>query len=272
MVDYSRYKLIKVEKKDKVATLTLNQPDQLNAVGNDIHDELETIFLDVDSDDDVNAVILTGAGRAFSAGGDINAMIDSFKDPSLRMPMNHVKGLVQNLLSMQKPIVAAVNGDAIGVGATIALYCDIIIAAENARIGDPHINVGLVPGDGGCIIWPLSMGLCKSKEYLMTGRLLKAPDAERMGLINRVVPAETVYEEAWKIAKKFADGPIQAISWTKICLNKIIMDKMDLLMDAGVAYEYHSMTLPDHLEAIEAFAGKRAPQFKGGMLDSQFKK
>ena len=155
------------------------------------------------------------------------------------------------------------NGHAIGVGATIALHCDIIIVAENARIADPHINVGLVPGDGGCIIWPLSIGLCKAKEYLMTGSPLEAAEAERMGLINRVVPAENVMEEAWKMAKRFADGPIQAISWTKVCLNKIIMERLEFLMDAGVAYEYHSMNLPDHLEAAQAFAEKRTPQFKG---------
>ncbi len=266
MIDYSRYLFIKVEKKDRVATVTLNRPDQLNAISKDMHHELEDIFVDIDRDDEVNAIIITGAGRAFSAGGDIKNMINAFDDNSLRTPMTHVKRLLLNLLALRKPIVAALNGDAIGVGATIALHCDIIIAAENARIADPHINVGIVPGDGGCIIWPLSMGLCKAKEYLMTGSLVKAADAERMGLINRVVPAENVLEEAEKMARRFANGPIQAISWTKVCLNKIIMEKLELLLDAGVAYEYHSMTLPDHLEAAQAFAEKRPPQFKGKLV------
>lgn len=263
MVDYSKYKYLKMDKKDKIATITLNKPDGLNAISKDMHYELEEIFNDVNRDEDVNAVIITGAGKAFSAGGDIKNMINAYTDESLRTPMSRVKELLNSLLSLRKPIIAAVNGDAIGVGATIALYCDIIIASENARIADPHINVGLVPGDGGCIIWPLSMGLCKAKEYLMTGRLLKAADAERLGLINKVVPAENVYEEAEKLAKRFAEGPIQAISWTKITLNKIILDRMNLLMDAGVAYEYHSMALLDHLEAAQAFAEKRPPQFKG---------
>jgi len=263
MVDYSKYEFLKVEKKEKVATITLNRPDSLNSVGYDVHHELEDIFVDVDKDEEVNAVLLTGAGRAFSAGGDIKRMIKAFDDPSLRTSPSQVKELVNNLLQMKKPIVAAVNGDAIGLGASLALCCDIIIASENARIGDPHVNVGLVPGDGGLIIWPLLLGMCKAKEFLMAGSLVKAPDAERMGLINKAVPAESLMEEAWGMAKRFADGPIQAISWTKVCLNKILLERMNLLMDAGVAYEFHSMNLPDHLEAAKAFTEKRPPQFKG---------
>ena len=126
MVDYSRYQFIKVEKKDKVATITLNQPDKLNAISKDMHYELEDIFVDVDRDDEINAVIITGAGRAFSAGGDIKNMINAFEDSSLRTPMSRVKQLLLNLLAVRKPIVAAVNGHAIGVGATIALHLSLI--------------------------------------------------------------------------------------------------------------------------------------------------
>jgi len=263
MIDYSGYKFAKVEKKDKVAVLTLNRPETLNAIGTEEHLELGTIFQDLDDDEEVNAVIITGAGRAFSAGGDVNTMIEHFNNPSLRPSMAQVKRIVESLVALRKPIIAALNGDCTGLAATIALHCDMIYAVEKARIGDPHLRVGIVPGDGGCLIWPLQLSMCKAKEYLMTGDLVRAPEAERMGLINRVVPAEDLMEEAWKLAKGFADGPIEAISYTKVCLNKILQERINLLYDATVAYEYHSLHSEDHLEAAQAFLEKRAPQFKG---------
>ena len=266
MVDYSRYKTLKVEKREKVAIITLNRPEQLNAIGGEAHPEVVSIFEDLDKDEEVNSVIITGAGRAFSAGGDINLMQAMIKDPSLMILMSEPKKLVKNILNLRKPIIAAVNGDATGLGADLALYCDIIIAAENARIGDPHVRVGLVAGDGGCIIWPLLIGMCRAKEYLMTGDLIKAPEAERIGLINKCVPLENLMEEAWKMAKRFADGPIQAIAWTKVCLNKILESRVNLILDASLAYEYHSFLLPDHAEAVNAFLEKRPPKFKGGQI------
>jgi len=267
MVDYSGYKFIKVEKRDKVAILTLNNPEALNAIGAAEHAELEQIFLDMDQDTEVNAVILTGAGRAFSAGGDINLMIAGFKDHSLRISATHVKNIILKLVSLRKPIIAALNGATAGLGATIALHCDVVIASERARIGDPHIGVGLIPGDGGCIIWPLLVGMCKVKQYLMTGDMVSAAEAERIGLITKVVPPESLMEEAWKWAKRFADGPVFALSLTKMCLNKIIEERINLLFDTMIAYEYHSMNSEDHLEAAKGFLEKRAPQYKGWEVD-----
>jgi enoyl-CoA hydratase len=267
MIDYSGYKFIKVEKKDKIATLTLNNPEALNAIGAAEDAELRQILVDVDNDEEVNAIILTGAGRAFSAGGDINLMIAGFKDHSLRFTSIDVKNLILRLLSLRKPIIAALNGATAGLGATIALHCDVVIASEKARIGDPHIGVALVPGDGGCLIWPLLAGMCKAKQYLMTGDMVSAAEAERIGLITKVVPPEELMEEAWKWAKRFADGPTFALSLTKKCLNKIIEDRINLLFDTMIAYEYHSMNSEDHLEAAKAFLEKRAPKFKGWESD-----
>ena len=155
MIDYSGYKFIKVEKKEKVAIVTFNNPDAMNAIGRAEHGEVEQVWEDMNHDNDVHAVILTGAGRAFSAGGDINLMIDGFTDHPLRIPSTSVKRIIVNLINMRKPIIAALNGACAGLGATIALHCDVVIASEKARIGDPHIGVGLIPGDGGIVIWPL---------------------------------------------------------------------------------------------------------------------
>ena len=160
MVDYGRYKNLIVEKADKVATLTFNRPERLNAFNWELHSELEDVLLDLNVDEDVHAIVITGAGRAFSAGGDLKGMQDDLDQPPMkRIPMYHGRRLVMNLLEVRQPIIAAVNGDAVGVGATVALFCDVIMASETARIGDPHVRVGLVAGDGGAIIWPALVGV-----------------------------------------------------------------------------------------------------------------
>ncbi len=267
MVDYSKYRFIKVEKKDGVAVLTLNNPDAMNAIGKPEHAEIEHIFEDMNEDQEVKAVILTGAGRAFSAGGDINLMVEGYTNHEIRISSTSVKRIVLNLLNCRKPVVAALNGACAGLGATLALQCDVVIASEKARIGDPHIGVGILPGDGGCIIWPLLVGMCKAKQYLMTGEMVNAVEAERMGLITKVVPPDKLMEEAWAWASRFANGPFLAISLTKMCLNKILIDRINLLFDTTIAYEYHTLNAPDHLEAAKGFLEKRPPKFTSGDTD-----
>lgn len=267
MVDYSKYKFIKVEKKEKVALLTLNNPDAMNAIGTAEHAELEHIFEDVDADTEVNAIILTGAGRAFSAGGDIHLMVNGFTDHSIRINTLSVKRIIVNLISLHKPIIAALNGATAGLGATIALHCDVVIASEKARILDPHIGIGLLPGDGGCIIWPLLVGMAKAKQYLMTGDPINAVEAERIGLITKVVPPENLMDEAWTWAKRFANGPSLALSLTKLSLNKILMDRVNLLFDTTIAYEYLTLNSEDHFEAAKSFLEKRPPKFKSFETD-----
>src|SRR5512137_3008825 len=249
MVDYSKYKFIKVEKKERVAILTLNNPDAMNAIGKPEHHEIESIFEDMNEDQEVLAVILTGAGRAFSAGGDINLMVQGYTDHSIRISSTSVKRIVLNLLNCRKPVIAAINGACAGLGATLALQCDVVIASEKARIGDPHI------------------GMAKAKYHLMTGEMVTAPEAERMGLIAKCVPPDKLMDEAWAQAKKFAEGPTLAISLTKMCLNKILMDRVNLVFDTTIAYEYHTLNSPDHLEAATGFLEKRPPKFTSGNSD-----
>jgi enoyl-CoA hydratase len=264
-MDYSRYELIKVEKEDKVAIFTLNRPEALNAVNPQLHTELEDIFGDVGRDGDVNAIVLTGAGRAFCSGGDVKGMdARQFNDPlRSREPLSYAKRLITNLVNVEQPIIAAVNGHAVGLGATLALFCDVIISSENAKFGDPHVRVGLVAGDGGAVIWPLLCGLVKAKEYLMTGDLISAAEAERIGLINHVVPQDDVMPKAMELAHSLANGPTKAIRWTKMACNKRLRDEVNLVLDASLAAETISMLSEDHKEAARAFTEKRQPKFKG---------
>jgi enoyl-CoA hydratase len=264
-MDYSRYKLIKVEKDDKVAIFTLKRPEALNAINAELHTELEDIFADVAQDNEVNVVVLTGAGRAFCAGGDVKGMdARQFDDPlKARVPLRYGKRLIHNMIEVEQPIIAAVNGDAVGLGATLALFCDIIIASEKARFGDPHVRVGLVAGDGGAVIWPLLCGVAKAKEYLMTGDLISAAEAERIGLINHAVPPGEVMPKAMELAHRLANGPTRAIRWTKLACNKRLRDEVNLVLDASLAVETISMLTEDHKEAARAFVEKRSPKFKG---------
>jgi enoyl-CoA hydratase len=207
--------------------------------------------------------VLTGAGRAFCAGGDIKGMDSRVREGVQRIPLRGAKHLIQNMLEVEQPIIGAMNGDAVGLGATLALFCDMIIADERARFGDTHIKVGLVAGDGGAIVWPLLVGVARAKEFLLTGDLITATEAERIGLVNRVVPAGQAYPEGLALAKRLAAGPTRAIRWTKLVLNKRLKDEVNLVLDASLAVETLSMATDDHREAARAFVEKRPPRFTG---------
>ena len=268
MVDYSRYGTIIVEKANKVATITLNRPDRLNAVDGAMHQELEDVFGQINADDEVNAIIFTGAGRAFCAGGDISGMGGSTErtDSGPAAPITMSRGprrLIMTMLEVEAPIITAINGAAVGLGASLALFGDVIIAAETARIADTHVRMGLVAGDGGAVIWPLLVGVHRAKEYLMTGDFISAPEAERIGLINHVVPAEELMPTARALAERLANGPTWAIRWTKASINKLIRERMNLILDTSLAFEALTTITEDHHEAARAFMEKREPEYTG---------
>ena len=170
----SDYKSLLIKRDGKILRVSLNRPDALNAVNAQLHDELVRLWLDVQDDPDIALVVLTGEGRAFCAGGDINWMGE--EGDGAPMATDMAKRLVLNQLSCEKPIIASLNGDAVGVGATLALFCDIIIASDKARIGDPHVKAGLSAGDDGAIIWPQLIGYARAKEYLMScGQIIAPP-------------------------------------------------------------------------------------------------
>ena len=268
MADYSRFQELRVEQQDGVALVTLNRPERLNAISQPMHRELEDLFEAVNEDGAVRAVVLTGAGRAFSAGGDIKGMVERVES-GYYTPANMKRGfrgalrLLRNLLDVEVPLIAAVNGPCTGLGATLALFCDVVLAGESARIGDTHVRVGLVAGDGGAVIWPLLVGVSRAKYYLMTGDLLDAREAERLGLVTRVVPDAQLLEAAMDVARRLASGPTLAISWTKMAVNKLLKHHLNLIADASLAWEEHTMASRDHAEAARAFLEKRQPQFRG---------
>ncbi len=267
MTDYASYKCLKIEVAGKLATVTFNRPEAHHAMNQEFIAELRGIWFDLAEDTAVNAVLLRSSGRFFSVGGDVKAMShrpggDFLKEGEMADPARS-RRLVFNLLELDKPIVCAIQGDAIGLAATIALLCDITVASEAARIGDPHARIGLVAGDGGAAIWPLLIGISRAKEFLMRGSLIKGKDAERIGLVNYALPAEQVLPKATEIAQELADGATWAIRWTKLSVNRILKQNMHMILDASMALEHETMHMEDHREATKAFAEKRKPSFTG---------
>ena len=262
-MNYNKYKQFQSSYQGRVLILTMNRPDEVNAVNKDMHDELGTIFYDAQLDDDADVIVLTGAGRAFSAGGDLAMMkrvADGSDEPMLRLV--GAKRIVFSLLDLEKPIIAAVNGHAMGLGATIALFCDTIFMSSKAKIGDPQVKVGVVAGDGGCVIWPQLIGYARAKEYLMTGDPINAEAAERMGLVNHVTAPEQTLDMAVAFAQRLADGPSAAIRWTKVSANIGLKQLAHSIMDTSLAYEWLTFKAGnDHREAVTAFLEKREPNF-----------
>lgn len=261
MKDYSEFDCFKVEKEGKVGILTFNEPETLNAFTVKMHHQAERLLRELAYEDDVNAFVLTGAGKAFSAGGNIKKMQSGELFREI-LPEEEIRSIM-NLLQIRQPLIAAVNGDAIGLGASIALFCDIVILSEQATIADPHVNVGLVAGDGGCIIWPLLVGMNKAKEMLLTGKMLKAKEAENLGLVNHCVPSDQVMPKALEMAHSLANGPAKAIQWTKMTMNKRLIADVNLMLPTSTGFEYVTAYSEDHKEAVAAFLEKRKPRFTG---------
>jgi enoyl-CoA hydratase len=263
--DYSHYRYILVEKDQGVARVTLNRPSALNAVNGELHQELERLWTDLGDDEEVNVIVLTGAGRAFCAGGDIKGMATGqWAGPrtTLVAPAR-AKRIVERMLDLEQPVIGAINGDAIGLGATLALLCDISVVSEKARIADTHVRVGVAAGDGGAVLWPLLIGPARAKEFLMRGTALTGAEAARIGLVNYSVAPEAVLDRALELARELAEGPQYAIRWTKVSVNKWLKQQVNLILDASVAYEMLNFTTEDHREAAQAFVEHRKPKFKG---------
>ena len=269
MSRYAQYQHLSIAVSNKVATVTINRPEARNAINQRLIREMRTIWDDLVDDMAVNAVVLTGAGKYFSVGGDVKMMSerpggDVLEEGEVHDPMIS-RRLSTRQLDLDKPIICASNGDCRGLAATHALLCDIVVMSEDARIGDSHVNkVGLVAGDGGTVIWPLLVGVNKAKEFLMRGTLLKGREAERIGLVNHCVPKAEVLPLARKIAQELADGPVWAIRWTKLSINQIVKDRVNRLLEASMALEQVTFELADHKEATKAFKEKRKPKFGRG--------
>lgn len=243
---------------DGVYRIELNRPDRLNAIDKATQHALIAELTKADLDPDSNVIVLSGRGRAFCAGGDVTRVgqADSFKDTQGRV-RSGAKHLIQAFLDLEKPIIARVHGPAVGLGATIALMCDIVVMAESARIGDRHVNVGVVAGDGGAVIWPLLVGPSRAKELLMTGRLLDAREAERIGLVAHCVPDDQIDAKLAALATELKDLPTFALRATKVSVNRYLEWMSNLTLDASLALEHLSMTKPEHAEAVQKFLARR---------------
>jgi enoyl-CoA hydratase len=265
---YNEFTTLQIQQDGRLLIVTLNRPESLNAVGGGMHEHLEDLWAEVRRDSSVGAVLLRGSGRAFCAGGDVKGMAASATSEhsvaeSTANMLIRAKTLITNMLEVQQPIVAAVHGYAMGLGATIALCSDVVIAAEDAVLADTHVSIGIVAGDGGAVIWPLLLPINTAKYYLMTGDRITGKDAERLGLVLRAVPAESLQAEAEAVARRLANGPSMAIRFTKTSVNKVLRERVNLLLDTSLILEGVTMYSEDHREATSAFVEKREPVYTG---------
>lgn len=262
--DLPQLDTIALERRGRMLVITFNRPEAMNAVNLQLHDDLLAAVWFAQGDSGSDLIQITGAGRAFSAGGDIDHIANSAANPHL---FDHeariAKRIVFTLLDIDKPVVCRMNGHAIGLGATIALLCDIVFAADHARIGDPHVGLGLVAGDGGAVIWAQRIGLARAKEYLFTGDLLTARKAADIGLINHALPAEELDAAVDAFCTRLLDGKMAAIRATKMLTNLELKRIAHAVMDAGIACEALSVRSPEHVAAVAALQEKLSAKAKG---------
>jgi len=261
-MDLASYQHLKFDRHPHgVLLITLNRPDVLNAAHEGMHSELARVWADISLDDDTRVVVVTGAGRAFSAGGDLGMVERQIGNYDLVTRMlKEMSDLVYNMANCEKPIVSAVNGVAVGAGLVVALLADISICAADARLGDGHVRLGVAAGDHAAIIWPLLCGLAKAKYYLLTGEMVTGEEAERIGLVSKALPREEVLAEAMAVAGRLATGPQLAIRLTKRALNGWIRDAGPIF-DQSAAYEMLTFLGDDIKEGLASLREKRTPQF-----------
>ncbi len=262
MVDYKSYHHILVEKREGIALLTLNRPEVLNATNFRLHNELSRIWLDLGQDPEVRVVVITGAGSAFSAGGDFEMIEKAIGNPEVTASnMQEASDIVHNMINLDKPVISAINGVAVGAGLAVALLADISIASEKARFTDGHVRLGVAAGDHAAAIWPLLLSMAKAKYYLLTCDFLDGKEAERIGLVSMVVPPEELMPKAMEVARKLAKGPQPAIRFTKRALNQWLRLGAHTAFDYSLALEMLGFLGGDVREGLAAVKEKRPARF-----------
>jgi enoyl-CoA hydratase len=261
-MDLGSYQHLRLERQPEgVLLITLDRPDVLNAAHEEMHAELAKVWADVSADQQTRVAVVTGAGRAFSAGGDLAMVERQIGDYDLVTRMlREMSDLVYNMANCEKPVVSAINGVAVGAGLVVALLADISICATDARLGDGHVRLGVAAGDHAAIIWPLLCGLAKAKYYLLTGEMVTGEEAERIGLVSKAVPRDEVLTEALRVAGQLAAGPQLAIRLTKRALNGWVRDAGPIF-DQSAAYEMLTFMGEDVKEGLAALRAKREPRF-----------
>jgi enoyl-CoA hydratase len=250
---------VTVEADGHVRIITLNRPDSLNAFDNELHAALPAALRAVELDPEARAIVLTGAGRAFSAGGNIEEFAVLAEDLQLRRTSLRIgRQLFEDLVNVSLPIVAAVNGPAVGLGCTIATACDFVLVSDKAFLADPHVQVALVAGDGGAVTWPLSVGLLRAKRYLLTGDRISPETAVELGLATEVVAADSLMTEALALARKVAALPPQAVQDTKAVLNQHLRLAAVTSLNFGLAAESQSHDTAEYRAVPETFRARKA--------------
>jgi enoyl-CoA hydratase len=263
-MDLSGFEDIALRRDGFVLHAAFDRPATLNAIDGALHDSLNLLIEAVATDDQTRVLVLTGNGKAFSAGGKMEAIQETIDNPRLFLDgIAKGKELIHALLDCPKPIIAKVNGPAIGLGATIALFCDVTIAAQHAKIADPHVKIGLVAGDGGAAIWPALIGYNRAKRYLLTGDAITGAEAAAIGLIDRAVAAAELDEVVDQLALRMAEAAPRAVQWTKLSVNIGLKNLVQQVLDSSLAYEALTNRTADHQEAVNAFMEKRPPIFIG---------
>jgi enoyl-CoA hydratase len=259
---YARFSRLLIDRPHpKVLRLVMNRPEKLNAADAEMHHDLTEIWRVIDADASVNAVLLTGAGKAFSAGGDLELVEEMVGDAdAAARTMREASDLVYNILNLDKPVVSAINGVAVGAGLVVALLADVSIISETARLTDGHTRLGVVAGDHAAIIWPLLCGMAKAKYYLLTSEFLDGREAERIGLVSLCVPPADVLPRALDVAGGLGRGSQPSIRWTKRALNNWLR-QAGPIFDQSLALEMLTFMHRDVREGARAIREKRAPVF-----------
>lgn len=261
-MDTTGYEYLTLElEEDGVLVVTLGNEPRLNAVTAVGHTELVEVWPRIDSADDVRVVLLRAKGRAFSAGGSYDMIDEVISDLAThRRVLKEARALVRNIIECSKPIVSAINGPAVGAGLAAAMMADIPVAGRSARIIDGHTAIGVTAGDHAAAIWPILVGMAKAKYYLMTNEPLDGVEAERIGLVAKVIDDEKLDEYTRALASQLAAGAVEALGWTKHALNHWLRMAYPIF-DASVAYEFLGFGNPDATEGMTAVREKRPPHF-----------
>ena len=266
------YQTIILRKEEGIAILTLNRPEKMNAINAQMTEELVSTLDDIDEDDQVRVLVITGTGRGFCSGADVGGMTSGTQKGTatvrgaeeIRQGLTRSAGrVIPRLQKMKKPTIAMVNGAAVGAGCDLAFACDLRTGSENTRFMNAFVRIGLFPGWGGTWLYPRVMGLGKALEYLFTGDFIEAAEAEKLGVLNRLVPADQLEKETIALANKIANGPPIAIRLTKLQVYKGLDMDLETALQMAAAAETITLTSQDHQEGVTAFREKRQPKYQG---------
>jgi enoyl-CoA hydratase len=259
---YSDFEHLSFERpRPGVLLVTLDRPEVLNAANVAMHREMSDIWSVIDDDDEVAVSVVTGAGRAFSAGGDLQMIEEMTNDyEALLVQWRDAGAIVERMLEARKPVISAINGVAVGAGLAVALLADVSIVAESARLSDGHVKLGVAAGDHAALLWPMLCGFARAKYYLLTGDFIDGREAERIGLVTRCVADDRVIEESLEVAVRLAKGSATAVQWTRRVLNQHMRQGLPLFGES-LALEMLGFMGPDAREGLAALRERREPRF-----------